>query len=259
MTAIRQPDVAPDREAIFYPESDGQPMGETELHVMEMLELRFMLQCWLRDVPDAYIGTDLFLYYVEGRPSEVVCPDVFVAFGVDNSRGPRRTFMLWEEGQPPSVVIEVTSRSTRREDEEEKRVLYARLGVAEYWLYDPEGEYLSPALQGYRLVGGTYEHSRPGTDGRLESRALGLTLGLADGRIELRDAATGERLLRPAEVYRKAEEERQEAEEQHRRAEMERRRAEEEQTRADRERRRADAAEAENERLRDEIRRLKGG
>jgi Uma2 family endonuclease len=123
MTAIRQPEVVPDREEVFYPESDGQPMGETELHVTEMLELRFMLQCRLRDVPDAYVGTDLFLYYVEGQPSEVVCPDVFVAFGVDNSRSPRRTYRLWEEGQPPAVVIEVTSRSTRREDEAENERL----------------------------------------------------------------------------------------------------------------------------------------
>ena len=85
----------------------------------------------------------LFLYYVEGNPRAVVCPDVFVAKGV--SKEQRRIYKLWEEGQVPCLVIEVTSESTRNEDFSKKKDLYERLGVEEYILHDPLGEYLRPS------------------------------------------------------------------------------------------------------------------
>jgi Uma2 family endonuclease len=39
---------------------------------------------------------------------------------------------------PPDLVVEVISTSTRRTDRVEKFVEYARAGVSEYWLVDPE-------------------------------------------------------------------------------------------------------------------------
>ena len=45
--------------------------------------------------------------------------------------------------------------------------------VAEYFLFDPRGEYLSPALQGYRLIEGQYVPIEP-VSGRLPSVELGL-------------------------------------------------------------------------------------
>ena len=152
---------------VHYPESDGQPMGETETHGNETWELIQALRHFLRDQPDVYVGGNLFVYYEEGNPRAVVCPDVFVARGVPKlvTRGgreeKRRTYKLWEEGRAPSMVIEVTSKSTRDEDEEEKKVKYARLGVEEYFLYDPLGEYLEPRLQGFRLLGDRYRPIQP--------------------------------------------------------------------------------------------------
>jgi Uma2 family endonuclease len=187
--------------AVVYPESDGPPVGETDLHIGALFDLRFMLRDWLRDVPDTYVGTGLFIYYVEGDPSQVFCPDVFVAFGVDGA--PRRTYKLWEEGRAPTVVIEVTSRRTWLEDEGNKKVLCERLGVGEYFLYDPEGAYLEPPLQGYELVDGAYVRLEPDESGRLRSAALGLTLEREAGRLALRSATTGQPVLPPeAEVER---------------------------------------------------------
>ena len=38
----------------------------------------------------------------------------------------------------PALVIEILSPSTRKRDQEIKRLLYERTGVREYWLVDPE-------------------------------------------------------------------------------------------------------------------------
>jgi len=54
-------------------------------------------------------------------------------------------------------VLEVASRNTWREDEGTKREVYERLGVREYWQYDPTGEYLRTELKGARLTRGRYE------------------------------------------------------------------------------------------------------
>ena len=113
-------------------------------------------------------------YYEQGNPSAVVSPDVFVVKGVP--KGLRRTYKLWEEQQPPVVVFEMTSRSTRLEDKGNKRALYAMLGVREYFMFDPLAEYLKPPLQGFRLLGEEYIAIDQAEDGSLISQELGLRL-----------------------------------------------------------------------------------
>jgi Uma2 family endonuclease len=213
---------------IHYPESDGKPMGETDVHIDALIYLREALRDYFRDDPQMYVAGNMLLYYEEGNPAACVSPDVFVVQGV--AKGERRTYRLWEEGRAPIVVFEITSRASRLEDLGTKRAIYAMLGVGEYFLYDPLGEYLRPALQGYRLQDGEYQRIPPGGDGRLSSQALGLELRVEDGRLRVVNPVTGERLLTPAEALAA------------RRAEASARRA----------------AEAELERLRAELARLRG-
>jgi Uma2 family endonuclease len=185
---------------IHYPESDGRPM-ETQIHAQVLEDLRFALVRRYADVPDVYIWGNLFLYYREGDPSGCVGPDVFLIRGVPKREdNPRRTYKVWEEGgRVPSLVIEVTSLSTRDEDVE-KNKRYAKLGVEEYFLFDPLGEYLRPRLQGFRLEGGRYQALVQRVDGALESRTTGLILKPEGPRLRLVDKETGEALLTAAEA-----------------------------------------------------------
>jgi len=178
---------------IHYPETDGKPMGETEIHVLELMRLYQILMDYLAARDDAYVFADMMFYYVEGNPREVVSPDVCVVFGVPK-RPLRRVFKLWEEASP-AAVFEITSRSSRRDDFVKKRAVYARIGVAEYYLYDPLAEYLRPPFQGYRLEDGEYRAIEPAADGALASEALALRLVLVNSRLELFDQTTGKRLL----------------------------------------------------------------
>ena len=102
-------------------------------------------------------------------------------------------------------MIEVTSPTTRREDLTKKRTLYARLAVAEYYLYDPLAEYLAPPLQGYRLDGADYRALTPDSIGALVSEALGLALALVEGRLRLFHRQGRVALLSPAERVAAAE------------------------------------------------------
>jgi Uma2 family endonuclease len=178
---------------VDYPESDGRPMAETEVHGEVMMDLLRAFRRRYADVPDVYVWGNMLLYYVKGDPRACVAPDLFLVKGVDKRQ--RRTYKLWEEGRAPSLVIEVTSKSTKSEDVQLKKGVYQRLGVAEYFLFDPLGEYLRPRLQEYRLSGGRYEPMSPTADGTLTSREADLLLTPEGARLRLRDAATGERLL----------------------------------------------------------------
>ncbi|HEV7507380.1 MAG TPA: Uma2 family endonuclease [Thermoanaerobaculia bacterium] len=185
----------------YYPESDGKPLAETEVHLDEIVYLREALQERFRDVPDVYVGCDMCFYYIPGRRTIFVAPDLFVVFGVPKLRDgeKRRVYKLWEEGRAPQMVIEVTSDSTRDEDLQTKKDLYERLGVQEYFLHDPLGDYLNPRLQGFQLVAGRYKPMDPGKDSSLTSQSTGLLLKPENEGLRLIDAATGKLFLRSAE------------------------------------------------------------
>ena len=198
---------APAAAEVCYPESDGQPVAETDVHRQSMFELISMLQAFFRDDPHVYISGNLFLYYQEGNPRQVVAPDVFVVPGIPNEQ--RRIYKLWEEGVVPAVVFELTSRSTRREDLRSKYDLYERLGVKEYFLFDPLDEYLRPPLQGYRLHQGRYRPLAVDADGSLWSAALGLVLHPRGEHLRLYDPERQRWLPMPQEAeaaWRAAEE-----------------------------------------------------
>lgn len=182
---------------VEYPESDGLPMGETDLHRNWMMRLFDMLRYRYRN-QRVYVACDLLVYYEEGEPSRFVVPDEFVV--LDCEPGDRRVFKIWEEGKSPNVVIEVTSRSTKNEDTSHKPDLYARIGVQELFLYDPTSEYMTTPLQGFRLRDGKYDMIAPDETGRLECRELGLRLGLEDGRLVLFDSQTGEKIQTQSEA-----------------------------------------------------------
>ena len=201
-------------DAVLYPCSDGQPMAETETHGACMMYVTYALRRWFdrRGRADVYVGSNNFLYYERGNPRAVVSPDVYVVVGAPAHL--RDTYLLWNEPKGPDFVLEVTSASTRRDDERRKRDVYAALGVSEYFLYDPRAEYLTPPLQGYRLHEGEYRAlpavtvlSNRGV--AVASEVLGLEL--RDERearmVRLHDRATGEDLPTYGEAERTSREE----------------------------------------------------
>jgi Uma2 family endonuclease len=147
-------------------------MAETDLHIQLILDLRSVLREFFRNAERIYVGSNLLLYYVEGDPTKSVAPDLFVVRGV--GKHDRRTYQLWEEGQAPNVVIEISSRKTKDDDLKWKKQLYGWLGVREYFIFDPEYK-LKPALRAYRLHNGQFVEEAV-ISGRVKSEELGLEL-----------------------------------------------------------------------------------
>ncbi|MCY4452618.1 MAG: Uma2 family endonuclease [Immundisolibacterales bacterium] len=183
---------------VEYPCSDGQPMAESDIHAKCMMYVATALRRHFarRTRGDVYVSTNSFLYYERGNPRAVVAPDVYVVLGAPGHL--RDSYLLWNEPKAPDFVLEATSASTRREDVGRKREVYAALGVAEYFLYDPRGEYLTPPLKGYALDGGRYRPLPamtvlPDRGAAIRSTVLGLELRDRRGEqmLRLRDPATG--------------------------------------------------------------------
>ncbi len=187
---------------IEYPTSDGKPLAETGFHVEVILYLYQALKDRYAGVSDVLVSANNFFYYEEGNPKSVVSPDVYVVKGVP-SKPSRDYYLLWKEGKIPNLVVEVTSSSTRRKDVK-KKSLYARLGVAEYFMFDPEGDYLKPSLQGFRLLKGEYLSIPSASDGSVASRTTGLVFRPEGDWVRLVDAATGQPLLTTGEWREKA-------------------------------------------------------
>lgn len=209
--------LTPSATELYYPDTDGLPVAESDFQLGPLMYAIDALRAYFQGRDDVYVAGDLFLYYEEGNPSAVVAPDVFVVLGAPNH--PRSSYMLWREPKAPDFVLEITSQSTRVQDQGTKRERYALLGVQEYFQYDPTHDYLEPPLQGLRLVGNAYQPI-PGTispEGSLvlRSEVLGLELRLEEETLRLYDPTTRQRLLN----YQEAEQARQAAEERARAAE----------------------------------------
>jgi Uma2 family endonuclease len=203
---------------IFYPSSDGEPLAETSAHIDAIIGTVVALRHYFAG-RSAIVLTNQFLYYAQGFPKIRVAPDVMVIENV--APGARDNYKIWEEGQVPSVVFEITSPGTRQQDQEFKKDLYEQLGVQEYWLFDPKGEWISEQLQGYRLYHDVYV---PITDGK--SAALKLRLQVEGSVISFYREDTGEKLMIPDELVQALQQERQRVEQERQRAEQERQRAE---------------------------------
>ncbi|MEA5450173.1 Uma2 family endonuclease [Leptolyngbya sp. CCNP1308] len=177
---------------LTYPSSDGEPVAETYTHLYALLITLEALRQYVAGRQATVLGNQ-FLYYAQGFPKLRVAPDVMVIFEVEP--GGRDNYKIWEEGQVPAVIFEMTSAGTRRQDEVEKKTLYEGLGVQEYWLFDLKGEWIAEQLKGYRLRDEIYEPIRDSC-----SEPLGLRLEVDGGLIAFYRQDTGEKLLIPDEL-----------------------------------------------------------
>lgn len=137
-----------------------------------------------------YLGSELPVYY----PDEpMFAPDLIAILDVEE--GPRDHWTVSHEGKGLDFVLEIHVSGDRQKDYERNVSRYARLGIPEYFLFDPP----LGRLYGFRLPAGetTYEPIVPQA-GYWRSIALELDLSLDGGRLQFTQIGGGV-LLDPSE------------------------------------------------------------
>lgn len=251
MTAEQRAEVVASLPSEFPPSEASPPEGDH--HYAAYSTARETLSRWFRERGrDVYVSGNLPVYY-PGEP--MFSPDVIAVLDVDPR--PRPSWIVSHEGgRGLDFAIEVIVSGRRRKDLQDNVSRYARLGIAEYFVFD----FTRQTLVAYRLAEpGRYERQLPQA-GHYTSQVLSLNLSLDAGRLRFSygDAALpapGELLERLSQLANGAE---QRAAELARSLEDEQHRREDEQRRREEEQRRRELAEAEVERLRAELEALRG-
>ena len=234
----------PVAEPLTYPDSDGHFSPDNPLQANAVMELRNSLREHFHGVPNVVVEGDMFLYYAKGEADErrvrgkrvgkYVAPDLIVV--LDHDLGDRQTYKLWEEGKPPDFALEVISPSSAVRNRVDKRKIYARIGIGEYFVFQPNPERAGPQLVGYALEGLGYRALRPDS-GSVRSEALGVSLRPEGSFLRVRDLGSGKEYRWHTELVTQADEDAaarrraeetaaREAEARHREAEARRREAE---------------------------------
>ena len=230
----------------FNPDETEPPEDSMEQNE-ELNEIHNFLRAYVADFgrrPNVFLDRETNICYDPGNLNVRVAPDLYLAFGVDaEAIRPRKLYLPWEAGKPPDWALEVASASTARRDVNNKPDIYARIGVPEYWRFDPGGgRYYGQPLYGGKLVGNAYQEIELTTepDGVLKaySEVLELSLCWDEGWPRIYDPSTDSYLENWRQVWADRE------------AERAARQAAEE---------RNAAAEAEIERLRERLRRFESG
>ena len=157
-----------------------------------------------------FVSGMVYVCYDRTDGNRRVQPDCFIAFDVDEEAIRRNlpNYWVWEVGKVPDFVIEVASPSTAENDLGHKRDLYAELGIAEYWRFDPTGgELYGRPLVGERLVDGEYQpyelHTESEGTAWAHSELLGLDFFWDGDEFDVLDPETG-KTIDPLEMEREA-------------------------------------------------------
>jgi len=130
------------------------------------------LDPWLAERSEGYIGGNMFVYFSpdQVKNEDYRGPDFFAVLGVP--KGERRSWVIWEEGKAPDVVIELLSESTARVDKTDKKRIYQDdIGVPEYFWFDP---FDPEDWAGFSLQKGIYQPLALNDRGQMISATLGL-------------------------------------------------------------------------------------
>ncbi|NER23995.1 MAG: Uma2 family endonuclease [Symploca sp. SIO1C2] len=136
------------------PDSDDTPVDNELQNLISGLLKAILALIW-PDRMDWFFGVDMGIYY---DPDEAaIVPDGFLSIGVPRiiDSDLRLSYVLWEEKEVPSLVLEVVSQ-TRRGEYTQKKQDYAQLGILYYAIYNPLRK-RKPRLEVYQLEAGEYQ------------------------------------------------------------------------------------------------------
>jgi Uma2 family endonuclease len=186
---------------------------ESPRHKLQLELLTETLTPWLEQREDGFMGGDMFVYFSanEVKTEDFKGPDFFAVLGVP--KGERKSWVVWQEGKGPDVIVELLSESTAKTDKTTKKSIYQnQMRVPEYFWYDP---FNPEDWKGFKLINGVYKPLEL-VEGGYISEQINLKLVLWEGSFKglnivwLRWATLEEELLPTQEEKTQRERERKE-------------------------------------------------
>ena len=186
---------------VIYEDEGQEEVGESEIHSITLAILYMGLKAHLGGRAEYRVFSDLDMYYHRVDHWAYLSPDVMVASPARVLAAPLRSYRIGEDGPAPVLVIEVLSRrSFQQQDLSNKPIIYADLGVAEYILVDPTGEFLPQKLLMKHLEPDRTWINEQDNDGGVTSNLGFRVVVEGDGNVRLIDRKTRKRYVRPAEA-----------------------------------------------------------
>jgi colicin import membrane protein len=187
-------------EDVLFPEV-GDFIVQSTCHNSDVQYFGYVCEARLAGEPAAVVISDCLVDW-NLRGVRPLGPDIAVFFGVERVDEGWETFDVAAEGAEPALVVEVTSRSTRKNDLGPKVKFYQRAKVPFYLIADATGLGAKRriTLIGRRYTARGYKEVQPDDQGRIHLEALGLLVGVTrdrpgDGdRLACYDPVTGAEL-----------------------------------------------------------------
>jgi Uma2 family endonuclease len=180
-----QPFAAPDISHLEL--EDDTPLDNFQTEKQQRLLVEPLYSSWKTDQP--YIAAaNVGIFGSVG--GESIAPDVFLSLEVampqDWSQRQNRSYLMWEFGKMPEVVIEIVSNRkgnelvARNPEKSAKKISYARMGIGYYAVFDSllqiqEPEQMNGQLLQVFVLTGKHYTALPAPHW-LEDVGLGLTL-----------------------------------------------------------------------------------
>ncbi len=126
---IKQPQKVRIIEAKTLPTQDDLPSCdkvsmEAEQYRFQMELLVNSLKPWLYQSNRGYVNGNMFVYFSPDqiKNEDFRSPNVFVVLGVSNHV--RKSWVIWDEGKVPDIMIELLSETTIKTDKSKKKRIY---------------------------------------------------------------------------------------------------------------------------------------
>lgn len=120
-----------------YPASDDVGEGGFQHLAIRTLSL-LLIEYFASLGRPTLVGGDQFFYYDRDEPRAKVAPDVYTIDDETADLNHVTSWKVWETGKPPTLALEIVSSDYRKDYRPEILERYQRLGVRELIRYDPE-------------------------------------------------------------------------------------------------------------------------
>ncbi len=193
-------------------EEDGHRLSQNVQHDEVAYEVRNAIKqhCTWLQTRGNFLTEDVFISYKDEGRTVTVAPDVMLSKGPAPQSGPtsaragegppaplfrrteRKSYELAEEGRPPDFVLEVVSPKNTAADLRDKKAKYLKIGIPEYFVFDPHPRGDDPPLKRYRPQHGGKDWEKETSWTGLRSKELGTEILVNGPALEVIDPTTGQ-------------------------------------------------------------------